>query len=176
VQRCAAKIISAVHARAPAQRTGFRAQQASQAGHVTRARGGHEAGAPLRPVVHDQDRGVKVFVAPQRVVKRTVQHRICLHGIALIREQEHNTLNRRPLGHDGEGGVREHSYYASAVLRSNEAGCALPRALARFVQAKSALPELVSVSLGQNGRATLFFLQRACSDPTTSGLPELARR
>jgi hypothetical protein len=96
VQRGPAHIISAFHVRAPAQGARCRAQQASQAGHVARARGGHEAGAPLRPVVHEQDRGVKVVVAPQRVVAHAVQHRICLHGIALIREQEH--------------GGREHSF------------------------------------------------------------------
>ncbi len=124
VQRGPANIISAVHVRAPAQCTGCCAQQVNQAGHVARARGGHEAGAPLRPVVHEQHGGVEVIVAPQRAAAHAVQHRVCLHCIALIREQEHDTPNRRPLGHAGEGGGHEHS----CVRRS---GCALPRVQAR---------------------------------------------
>ncbi len=109
VQRGPSRRVHAVHVRPPAQGTGCRAQQASQAGHVARARGGHEASAPLRPVVHEQHRGVKVVVAPQRVVAHAVHHRIRLHIIALTREQWHDTLERRPLGHDAEGGGREHA-------------------------------------------------------------------
>jgi len=64
-----------------------------------------------------QDRSVKVVVAPQHAVARAIQHRICLHGIAHICEQEQSWSTTRSIV--GRTGPTRNKSARTPCLRSN---------------------------------------------------------